>query len=129
MCNCLQSEDIVNCGDNEEEEFIKPKGLRFLRSKRDAGLFVCPECNTYWNVDLGQRGPQAIKVTEPLAWEHFDDVPYRLKFLERFHGGVGSETCMFRDCTEFALTGMVFCVRHAYPSVAESGRPPGSSGK
>jgi hypothetical protein len=129
MCNCAQLDDIVSCGDNEDEEFIKPKGLHLLRRKRDAGLFVCPECSTYWNVDLGQRGPQAIKVTEPLGWEHFDDVPFRLKFLERFHNGVGEERCTFRGCTELALRGIVFCVRHAYPSVADPGWPPASLGK
>jgi hypothetical protein len=129
VCNCQQLEDIVNCGDNEEDEFIQPKGLRLLRRKRDAGLFVCPECGTYWQVDLAQRGPQAIKVREPLAWEHFDDVPFRLQFLERFHGGVGEQTCLFRGCSESALKGIVFCVRHAYPSVAEPGREPGSLGK
>jgi len=106
MCDCLQLEDIINCGDDEQEEFIKPRGLRLRRKKRDAGLFVCPECGTYWNVDLGQRGPQAIKVTKPLGWEHFDDVPFRLKFLERFHGGVSAQRCLFRDCQKLALASI-----------------------
>jgi hypothetical protein len=100
-----------------------------LRRKRDAGLFVCPDCGTYWSVDLGQRGPQAIKVRESLGWEQFDDVPFRLQYLERFHGGVGEQRCLFRGCSEFALKGIVFCVRHAYPSVATPGAEVGSLGK
>jgi hypothetical protein len=129
ICNCAQLDDIVSCGDKEVDEFIRPKGLRLLREGRYVGLYLCRECGTYWQVDLGARGPQAIKVAEPLGWEHFDDVPFRLKFMERVHGGVGEERCMFRGCTEFALKGIVFCVRDAYPSVAEPGRPPGSLGK
>ncbi len=129
MCNCGELEDIVNSGDNEQEEFIEPKGLHLVRRKRDAGLFVCPECGVYWQVDLGQWGPQAIKVGAPVAWNQFDDVPFRLAFLERFHGGAGQERCLFRACQEFALKGIVFCARHAYPSVAEPGRDPGSLGK
>jgi hypothetical protein len=124
----VELEELVNCGENEQQTFIRPKRLRFLREKTHARLYVCPECGTYWQVDHKVRGPQAIKVTEPLGWEHFNDVPHRLKFLERFHGGVGKERCIFHNCQEFALAGMAFCVRHAYPSVAEPGRPPGSLG-
>jgi hypothetical protein len=129
QCNCGELEDIVNCGDNEQEEFIQPKGLHLVRRRRDAGLFVCPECSVHWQVDLGLRGPQAIKVVEPSAWDRFDDVPFRLAYLERFNGEVGEQTCLFRGCSEFALKGIVFCVRHAHPSVAEPGREPGSLGK
>lgn len=121
-------DDIVSCGDNALEEFIRPKGLRLLREKRHAALYLCAECGTNWQVDLRARGPQAIKVREPLAWEHFDDVPFRLQYLERFHGGVGEVGCLFRGCQDFALKRMVFCVRHAYPSVAKPGADPGAVG-
>lgn len=33
---------------------------------------------------------------------------------------------MFPGCTDFALNGMAFYVRHAYPSVANLVRSPGS---
>jgi hypothetical protein len=83
MCNCKQLEDITNCGDNELEEFIRPKALRFVRERPEARLYVCPECGIYWRVDHNMRGPQAIKVEEPLSWERFDDLPYRRKYMER----------------------------------------------
>ena len=43
MCNCGELE-----GDNEQEEFIQPKGLHLVRRKREAELFVCPECSVHW---------------------------------------------------------------------------------
>jgi hypothetical protein len=48
MCSCRELEDIVNCRDDEQEEFIRPKGLHLVRRKCDAGLFVCPECGVHW---------------------------------------------------------------------------------
>jgi hypothetical protein len=120
MCDCAELEDIVNCGDNEQEEFVLPRRLRFLREKRGARLYVCPECTTYWQVDHLERGPQAIKVVDPFRWEQFDDSPFRLKFMERFHGGTGQEQCMHQGCHQHALKGMALCVRHAYPELANT---------
>jgi hypothetical protein len=121
MCDCLQLDEIVNCGD-DEAEFISPKGLRLLRERSDRGLYVCPECNTYWQVDHMQRGPQAIKVSDPFRWDSFDDKPARLKYMERHHGGCGSERCIWRGCEENALKDMVLCVRHAYPELSSAQR-------
>ncbi len=114
-CDCDQLEDIVNCGDDELQEFIQPKALRFLREKPGRRLYSCPLCDTYWQVDHMERGPQAIKVAEPSNWERFDDRPYRLNFMERFHGGCGPDRCIWQGCSKFALKGMALCITHAYP--------------
>jgi hypothetical protein len=114
MCNCALLEETVACGDDEELEFIRPKQLRLLREKPRVRLYICTECGTYWQVDHNERGPQAIKDSEPFSWDVFDDRPYRLRFLERLHGGEGPETCLWRDCTRRALSGMSLCSHHAY---------------
>jgi hypothetical protein len=120
MCDCGELDDIVSCGD-DENEFIRQRRLRLLRAKQDAGLYGCPDCNSYWQVDHRQRGPQAIKVSEPFKWDSFDDRPYRRKLLERWHGGCSSERCIWAGCKEMALNGIAFCVEHAYPQL--SARP------
>lgn len=117
MCDCAEIDDIVGCGDDEQEEFVLPRRLRFLREKRSARLYVCPECGTYWQVDHLARGPQAIKIGDLFHWEQFDDSPFRLKFMERFHGGTGQERCAYRDCDRPALKDMALCVKHAYPEI------------
>jgi hypothetical protein len=119
MCNCAELEEIVSCGDNEQEEFIRPMGLRLLKERPEARLYACPECNTYWHVDHMQRGPQAIKVKEPFTWENFDDLPYRRKSTERFHGGCSEEQCQWAGCTHQALKGLALCVYHAYPQLSQ----------
>src|SRR5208282_1520679 len=103
MCNCKQLEDVVNCGDNELEEFIKPRALRLVRERPEARLYVCPECGTFWQVDHNMRGPQAIKVEHPFSWENFDDRPHRLRFMERFHGGSSDQPCQWTGCSHRAL--------------------------
>jgi hypothetical protein len=115
VCNCADLDDIVSCGDNEEEEFIRPKLLRLLKEKPDGRLFVCPECDTCWHVDHMQRGPLAIKIQEPFGWESFDDRPLRLKYMVRFHGGYGEEQCRWRGCGNKVLKGMALCAHHAFP--------------
>ena len=116
-CNCRELDDIVACGD-DEDDFIQAKRLRPVRAKQDAGLYVCPVCRCYWQVDHMQRGPQAIKVSDPLRWESFDDRPYRLKFLEQWHGGRSLERCIWAGCQEPALNGIAFCVEHAYQELS-----------
>ena len=118
MCNCGRLEDIVSCGDNEVEEFIRPKQLRFLKEKPRLRLYVCPECDTYWQVDHNDRGPLAIKVVEPFTWESFDDRPLRLKFMEQFHGGSSDNPCLWKGCGCKALVGMALCAQHAYSELA-----------
>ncbi len=119
MCDCAQVEDVLGCGDNEIEQFIIPKRLRFLRARPHARLYVCPECGTYWHVDHKQRGPQAIKVKDPFTWETFDDLPYRRKFMERFHGVSQDQRCQWSGCTMPALNGILLCVLHAYPQLSD----------
>nr|WP_297354225.1 hypothetical protein [uncultured Caldimonas sp.] len=109
----------MNCGDDEQAEFISPRQLRFLRQRSDARLFVCPECGTYWHVDHMQRGAQAIKIPDPFRWESFDDKPIRLKYLERHHGGCDTQQCIWQGCEDRALKGMALCVRHAYPEFGQ----------
>ena len=120
MCDCAELDDIVNCGDNEQDEFVLPRRLRFLREKRSSRLYLCPECSTYWQVDHMERGPQAIKIRDPFRWEQFDDSPFRLAFMERFHGGIGQEQCNYHGCNQHALKGMALCVRHAYPELGST---------
>ena len=122
MCDCAILESIVNCGDDEQKEFVLPRALRFLREKSGSRLYACPVCETHWQVDHMERGPQAIKVVEPTNWEQFDDRPIRLSFMERFHGGYGLEHCIQHGCGSFALRGMALCGPHAYPEFSSAPR-------
>jgi hypothetical protein len=122
MCDCALLERTLSCGDDEQEEFVRPKKLRFLREKEGSRLYICPECETYWQVDHMERGPQAIKVSEPFSWERFDDRPFRLEFMVRHHGGHGTNCCIWRGCSDLALRGTSLCGRHMYPEYASAPR-------
>lgn len=124
MCDCLSLDEVVNCGDNEQEEFVIPRRLRLLRERPRRRLYICPDCGTYWQVDHNERGPQAIKVPDPFKWDEFEERPYRLGFLERFHGGLSDRQCIWQGCGRFALKNMAFCVHHAYPEVSDGGNFP-----
>jgi hypothetical protein len=120
-CNCAELEAVLACGDDEQAEFVRPKQLRLLRQKKSSRLYICPACGTYWQVDHMQRGPLAMKVSAPFAWERYDDSPERLGYLERLHGGVGHSRCIQQGCGHAALKGMFLCVRHAFPEVKNEG--------
>jgi uncharacterized protein YlaI len=119
MCDCALLEEIVNCGDDEDLEFIHPRRLRLLKEKPRVRLYICPECDSYWQVDHNERGPQAIKISDPFSWDTFDDRPHRMRFMERFHGGEGQETCLWQGCARRVLKGMSLCSHHAYPEFVD----------
>jgi hypothetical protein len=93
-------------------------GLHLVR-EREGGwlqLFHCPACGQYWQLDVWDKFQVglAIKITEPSAWETFDDKPMRVAYLIQSRGGLSTERCGWHGCGAACLRGLVFCPTHAY---------------
>lgn len=114
QCKCTELQNCTNYGESEEE-FVRD--FEFVDEQPWLRLYRCKSCNTYWQLDVGDRSDFAIKVAQPENWLEFDDCPFRREFFVRFHGGEEQHKCIWAGCQNPALKGMAICVNHAYPEI------------
>ena len=78
-------------------------------------LVQCEVCSQHWQVDRADRlgSPMALKVARASGWP-FDDTAARKRLLFAIKGGVASEVCGWKGCSELALRGLAYCVDCAY---------------
>ena len=110
-CNCSKLPEIVKLEDHP----------RINRGKQiDSGDWVrlvrCPRCSQLWSVDEWDKYQIrfAIKIPCREGWREFDSTPLRKEYLIRSCGGLTDERCIFVNCDQPRVRGVVYCADHLY---------------
>jgi hypothetical protein len=116
MCRCFDlhfAEEAVPT----RATFVADFELLESSSEQWAELMRCRTCGQYWKVERGaeadRRTNHAFKLPTADGWQDFDVRPARAELLTRLHGGNSENRCLQAGCQARALSGLVFCVRHA----------------
>jgi len=117
-CKCNKLHRVEAHG-HEVETFTA--GFELIKKRLCLRLYRCDVCDTYWQIDYGDRSDLAIKVVEPELWDTFNDNPYRMEYFIRYHDGHGDKQCSYSGCEKPVLKNMAICENHAYPEFIEEG--------
>ena len=116
-CDCQHRAAYFALHEDDIDAFVSGFD-RLTHDRKVYQLFRCPACRTLWIVDDQSRGPMAVRARTEADINSFDERPYRRELVIKSHGGLSETKCMFIDCNNRALNGIVFCVDHQYPDYA-----------
>lgn len=113
-CTCSEMPNTVK-GSSSDLPF---KRMIEIDHKADKwiNLLKCEICGQHWQVDGWDKYQTclALKISDPVSWQSFDDLQLRKTYLVNSRGGFSQEVCSWVGCQERCLKGLAFCVMHAY---------------
>lgn len=82
-------------------------------------LGKCRTCGSCWSLDenLALGTVIVFKETDPERWKIRDTTPERIELLVESRGGYGEGTCIWAECADRRVAGVVYCARHLHENV------------
>ena len=113
MCNCSGLASLLNIAD-ESAGFVAQ--LNHVSDGDWVTLFLCPDCQQLWRIDVWDKLQTqiAVKVPSKLGWEAFDSKPLILESLVQQHGGLSDDACIWAGCDARAVKTVVYCPSHLF---------------
>jgi hypothetical protein len=70
---------------------------------------------TFWRLDKWDKFQEQffVRLDTSDNWIEFDSKEFCIDLLRKSRG-ISDKKCIWKDCTNFSLQGIVFCERHAY---------------
>jgi hypothetical protein len=71
--------------------------------------------NSFWRLDKFDRLQQKcfVKLYSIDNWENFNDKDFRIELLAKSRG-LSDKNCIWKNCNNQSLNGLVYCCKHAY---------------
>jgi hypothetical protein len=118
MCNFKKKEmltDEIYYADPDVLDLIK-NDFDLIDDKGWYQLYQDKEAKTFWRLDKWDKYQEQVfvKLTSIENWTDFDDSELRITLLQNTKGIDLSGKCIWNNCGNPTLKGLVFCGFHAY---------------
>ena len=115
-CPCSKLPQLVKVEDHND----LLKCLEKIEAGNWVSLFRCRECKQHWRVDDWDKLQIqfAVKISEAIHWQEFDDIPLHKQFLLESRGGLTEEKCIWQGCSNYQVKGVAYCIDHLFQTGA-----------
>lgn len=115
------------CAKLDDSFFLEDAPRRFVDNLRqiDMGdwkrLFECPSCGALWAVDEWDKYTDQVvsRVADRANWSKEESDQMRKELLRKSRGGEEQSECIWADCHEPRIKGVVYCLDHLYATGAQ----------
>ena len=116
-CNCVQIQDLVYY---DELPSLLISNLDQIDSSSWYQLFKCSVCGQYWRVDNEDRLQEryVLKIKQFDGWQNIDITILAKQNLLASRGGTNNEICIWQDCANHQVKGVLYCIDHLWQTGA-----------
>ena len=106
--------DRINYADKEILDIIKTD-FNLIDDKNWYQLYQHKIDKTFWRLDKWDKYQEQFFVRLDTCdhWTDFDDKELRIALLLKTRG-LTNNRCIWKNCDQLSLQGLVYCERHAY---------------
>ncbi len=96
------------------------EGLKELDAENWMTLFECPTCKALWVIDAWDKysWQVASRIKNKDDWQMPIPVEKRKELLIKSRGGTTDEECIWKNCNNNRVKGVVYCIDHLYKTGA-----------
>ena len=107
--------DRIYYTDQELLELIKSE-FDFVDDKGWFELYKQKQDGTFWRLDKWDKYQTQffVRLETIENWESVDDSELRVELLKTTRGVDLTRKCIWNNCENFSLQGLVYCEKHAY---------------